>query len=288
MQAAPGRPTTALVFAGGGSFGAIQVGMLKALAAHGLQADMVLGSSVGAINAAHYAADPTPAGIAKLESLWRAARRKDVFPLTLSSVVRFALRRDHLVDPASLRRLVADNLPIRRVEDTPVPLRIIATDVLTGEACVIGEGDAVEAILASTAVPVAFPTVDIGTRHLVDAALSSNTPVRIAVSLGATRIVVLPTGFSCALARPPRDAIAKALHSLTLLIASQLVREIESLDASIDFTIVPPLCPLEGSPYDFSNSADLIDRSYRMTEAWIGSGGLERRVIPGALRAHHH
>ena len=70
---------TAFVFAGGGSFGAIQVGMVQALLEHGLTADFVVGSSVGAINGAYFAGDPTISGVFQLEKLWRGIRRKDIF-----------------------------------------------------------------------------------------------------------------------------------------------------------------------------------------------------------------
>jgi NTE family protein len=282
------RPKTALVFAGGGSFGALQVGMLKALLPAGLEIDMVVGASVGAINAAYFAGNPTAEGVATLESLWRGARRQDVFPLSASSLLRFAVRRDALVDPGALRHLVSSNVEVRQIEHSKVPLYIVATDLLTGEAHVIDRGDVVEAILASTAIPVAFPSVFRDGRHLVDAAVSSNTPVKVAVGLGARRIIVLPTGFSCALQDPPRHAIARALHSLTLLIASQLVRELEVLGPEVDYCIVPPLCPLGGSPYDFSRSGYMIDAAAESTASWISSGGLEHRRIPGQLRSHAH
>ena len=74
------RPKTALVLAGGGSFGAIQAGMLHSLATHGIAADMVVGSSVGALNGAYYAGNPTLEGIEHLEAIWRGLRRRDVFP----------------------------------------------------------------------------------------------------------------------------------------------------------------------------------------------------------------
>ena len=85
---------TAFVFAGGGSFGAIQVGMLHSLATHGIVADMVFGSSVGAINAAYYAGTPTLEGIRKLETIWRGLRRQDVFPISLRTLLGFIRRRD--------------------------------------------------------------------------------------------------------------------------------------------------------------------------------------------------
>ena len=86
-----GQPKTAFVFAGGGSLGAIQVGMLHSLAKHGVAADMACGSSVGAVNAAYYAGDPTIEGIRKLEAIWRGLRRQDVFPISLGALFGFLL-----------------------------------------------------------------------------------------------------------------------------------------------------------------------------------------------------
>src|SRR5262249_25612923 len=80
---------TAFVFAGGGSFGAIQVGMLKSLAAHGVAADMVVGSSVGALNGAFYAGDPTVKGVERLAEIWRGLKRRDVFPITWRTMLGF-------------------------------------------------------------------------------------------------------------------------------------------------------------------------------------------------------
>ena len=91
-----GPVKTAFVFAGGGSFGAIQVGMLHSLAAHGIVADMVVGSSVGALNGAFYAGDPTLGGVERLATVWRGLTRQDVFPINWRTVLGFIRRRDFL------------------------------------------------------------------------------------------------------------------------------------------------------------------------------------------------
>ena len=96
---------TAFVFAGGGSLGAVQVGMLRELMRAGVKADFVVGSSVGAINAAYFAGAPDAAGVDKLEKIWRGLRRHDVFPLTLRSVLGFMGGAGNLIDPFNLRRL---------------------------------------------------------------------------------------------------------------------------------------------------------------------------------------
>ena len=279
---------TAFVLAGGGSFGALQVGMLQALLEAGCVPDLIVGSSVGAINGAYFAGAPTLQGIETLSRLWLQVRRRDIFGLSLASALRFLLQRDFLMHADGLRRLIAHNLPFERLEDARIPVHIIATDLLTGEGVVLSRGPAVDAILASSAIPVAFAPVQIGGRHLVDGAVTSNTPVSIAARLGATRIIVLPTGFACALESPPRGAIANALHALTLLIARQLVAELESLNAGIAFAVVPTPCPRSGSPYDFSNTAGMIETGNRICRDWIAAGGLEERSIPGSLRAHGH
>src|SRR6476619_4377590 len=99
-----GQPKTAFVFAGGGSFGAIQVGMLHALASHGIVADMLFGSSVGALNAAYYAGRPTIEGVRELETIWRGLHRRDVFPVTWRTLFGFVRRRDFRVTSQGLRQ----------------------------------------------------------------------------------------------------------------------------------------------------------------------------------------
>src|SRR5436190_21082733 len=94
---------TAFVFAGGGSFGAIQVGMLQSLVAHGVTADMVVGSSVGALNGAFYAGDPTLKGVQRLADIWRDLKRDDVFPITWRTLIGFLWRRDFLITHDGIR-----------------------------------------------------------------------------------------------------------------------------------------------------------------------------------------
>src|SRR5437763_12526599 len=118
MMPNEGQPKTAFVFAGGGSFGAIQVGMLHALASHDIVADMVFGSSVGALNGAYYAGEPTLEGVRKLEAIWRELRRQDIFPITWRTLLLgFLRRRDFLVTSHGLRKLIETNLPYRNLED---------------------------------------------------------------------------------------------------------------------------------------------------------------------------
>ena len=284
---APAR--TAFVFAGGSSLGAVQVGMLKALLANGWTTDFVVGSSVGAINAAYFASDPTPAGVARLEAVWRSVRRTDIFPVTrLRGLFALVARRGYLVHADGLAALLEAQLPVRQLEQTRVPCHIIATDLLEGTEVVLSSGAAIEALLASAAIPGVFPPVRIGHRYLVDGGVANHTPISAAIELGAQRIVVLPTGYSCTLAEPPRNAIGVALHGLNLLIARHLVNAVRHYRQLVEIVVVPPLCPLNVSPYDFNNALKLIDRAQQTTEDWLRHGGEQIDGVPHEMPLHSH
>lgn len=282
---------TAFVLAGGGSLGAVQVGMLQALLAHGLRADFVVGASAGAINAAYFASAPDTDGLARLARIWWRLRRADIFPVTLASAAWCLLGgRGHLAQPARLRRLIEAQLPFRRLEDAALPCHVVATDALDGTEVTLSRGDAVEALLASSAIPGVFPPVTIDGRALIDGGVASYTPISAAFALGATRVVVVPTGFACALAAPPRGAFAAALHALNLLAMRQLLADVERFANRCEVVIVPPLCPLATSSHDFSQAPVLIERGEAATTRWLRGGGLEasREDPRWALLPHRH
>jgi len=279
---------TAFVLAGGGSFGAVQVGMLRELVASGVRADLVVGCSVGAINGVHFAAAPDRSGIDRLEHIWRRLHWRDIFPLTIANIFAALTRRAHLVDPRGLRSLLERHLPCSHLEETAIPVHVVATRLLAGTAACFSEGPAIPALLASAAIPAAFPPVKIGDEEYIDGGVASNTPVDTALRLGATRVVVLPGGFACALSAPPRGAVASAMHALNLMIARQMIADIEALGSAVEITVVPPLCPVDVSPYDFTRAGELIDRAAKSTREWLDDGGLARRGIPHQLRIHAH
>lgn len=280
---------TAFVLSGGGSLGAVQVGMLQALVEAGLMPDFVVGTSVGALNGAAFADDPTPQGVQRLADLWRSLRREDVFPLTLLAGLKaLLLKRDHLVEAGALLSIVRGILHARRIEQTRIALHVTATDVLSGAEVTLSTGDLDTALMASTAIPVVFPHVEIDGRYLVDGGVGDNTPINTAVGLGATRIIVLPTGMSCGLREPPRDMAALALHIMSLQSMRQLDRDTERFAQRARITIVPPLCPLDVSVFDFSQTAALIDRTVRQTRDWRAGGGMDHHGPLDVALLHHH
>ncbi len=283
-----GQKQTAFVFAGGGSLGAVQVGMLKALVAHGVVPDLVVGASVGAINGAYFAGRPTVEGVAELEKIWLRIRQEDVFPMSVRAGIAVLLaHRNYLVNPAALEHLIASLLPFKKLEDAALPCYVVATDIYNGEDVCFSEGDAHKAVLASASIPAVFPPVRYDDRYLVDGGVANNTPISTAVTLGAKRVIVLPTGFSCSISEPPHSIVAMALHALNLMIMKQLVRDIELHSSQVEIVVVPPLCPVEVTPYDFSQTATLIPRAERSTGEWLRKGGLKSDDIPHTLIPHN-
>ena len=121
-------------------------------------------------------------------------------PFSMRSLIAMLLRnRPHLVEADALRLLLEKNLPYRRIEQAALPLHIVATDVLSGREVVLSAGPVVDAVQASAAIPGVFPSVSIDGMELVDGGVANNTPISVAIALGARRIVVLPAGFACAL-----------------------------------------------------------------------------------------
>jgi NTE family protein len=283
-----GAAKTAFVLAGGGSLGAVQVGMLKALSQQGIVPDFVVGASVGAINGAYYAVSPDAVGIAHLERIWLRLRSADVFPFSMLGTALCLLgHRAHLALPHRLRALIDAELPYRRLEDARIPCHVVASDVLDGSEVTLSSGDVLPALLASAAIPAVFPPVTIDGRALMDGGIASNTPISAAFALGASRIIVLPTGMPCALSAPPRGAVAIGLHALNLLAMRQLLADVDRYADRCELQVIPPLCPLTVTTYDFARTRELIERAEAATRDWLGDPS--RNADPRwALLAHRH
>jgi NTE family protein len=284
----PESYNTAFVLAGGGSLGAVQVGMLLELAANGISPDLVVGVSAGALNGAFLALEPSIGMLHRMAQLWSRVRRADVMTLSLGTVLALLGFRSHLADARGLRRLLERELPYRDFSATAVPLHIVAADQHSGAEVLLSSGAVIEAVLASTAIPGVFPAVRIGERLLVDGVVATGTPIATAVRLGATRLMVFPCGFTCVEKAVPRHAIGRAMHAITLLGARQLRQDFAHYADRVALRLVPPLCPLAHSSYDYSNGAALIDAARDSTRRWLDDGGLANGEFPHQLAVHSH
>ncbi|MGQ0570638.1 MAG: patatin-like phospholipase family protein [Armatimonadota bacterium] len=208
------QPRTALVLCGGGLRGAVEVGFYRAIIELGLRVDLVVGTSIGAINGAFIAAGASPA---ELERLWTQIRLRSFFEPNWGVLLRGAAA-DSLCTPRRLHRFVVKHLPIKTFEELPTPLLITATDLDNGESVVLSTGDCnlIDAILASTAVPGIFPPVRIGRRRLADGGIVSNLPVEVAVDHGATRVLAMDCRCDDAYAEPTTGFLAHILRAFHL------------------------------------------------------------------------
>lgn len=219
-------PRTAFVLGGGGILGATQIGMLRALLERDLRPDLVLGTSIGAVNGAFLAADPTLAGLTRLSGVWAdlaggapalagrepaAARgRRLTRPRTSASDGETAadVRRErrgrsrrpgrrvpmHLYPPGRFLRMLRHHLPVEEFGELAVPFQCVAASVERSVAHWFSAGPIAPAVLASCAVPGIFPPIQVGDEHFLDGGLVHSIPVGRAVALGAERIFVLHVG----------------------------------------------------------------------------------------------
>ncbi|MEX1368446.1 MAG: patatin-like phospholipase family protein, partial [Nannocystaceae bacterium] len=283
-------PKVAFALSGGGSLGAVQVGMIRALYERGITPDLVIGTSAGAINASFIASHPaTVATAEQLTEIWLSLSTFDVFPLRpVRATLALTGLRNYLVSSGALRSMIAEHLPIARIEDAPIPLIIIATDLMSGEEVELSSGPAVDAVLASSSIPGVFPPVRWGDRVLVDGGVSNNTPLMPAVLSGAERVYVLPTGMACGLRRPPRGSLGVLMQSLSLLVMQRLIVEVELYRERTELIVLPPPCPIETAPVDFGDSRELITRGREGTHRYLDRLDAGDVEAPMRLRLHSH
>ncbi len=187
------RPV-AFVLGGGGSWGALQLGMLQALARTDLTPDLVVGTSVGSLNGAILAADPALA-VERLEAIWPNVTRNDVFPGgVLRGLRTLSVSRSWIFDNAPLTDQLTASLPVTAFEELAIPFVAVATDFGTGAVAELDSGDLRSALLASSAIPGIYPWVERDGRRLVDGALVANVPITVALERGAQSLVVLDCG----------------------------------------------------------------------------------------------
>lgn len=223
------RPHTALVLSGGCLRGVAQIGVLKALAAAGIRPDLVVGTSVGAVVGALYAAGRTPADIE------RAAHE-----LVVARLKCWSFSRHGLWTLKGVQALVRQHLPCQRIEDFPIRFAALATDVLTGRAATFTAGDASGVVVASAAMPGFFVPAVVAGRRYADGCLVSPLPVRAARALGAQRVIAVNT-----LCDPGREHAAglldAVLRSSRLMV--QALAAHEAADA--DVVIAPDLAAFD-------------------------------------------
>jgi NTE family protein len=260
---------TALVLAGGSTRGAIQIGMLQVLAEHGFVPDRIYGSSVGAINGVGFAADPTRTGVERMTQVWLRIRREDVYPQgRLHGPWLYLQQRDAVYANSGLRAIIEEGFPYERLEDAVVPVEVVATSLVDGGERWFTYGPAVDAVLASAAMPAIFPPVEVDGERFIDGGVVDNVPIQRAIDAGATRIVVLlcsPPAFQPPVARRPVEGMVNALF---IAIHARFVRDMAHLPQGVE--VILCMGP-EGTTRDFDD--------FSTTESLIALGRAEASEV---------
>lgn len=256
IEAAERTPTgVAFVLAGGATRGASQVGMLQALTEAGITPDLIVGTSVGALNGAYYSQAPTLEGLDILADLWASPPRAEIFPLSpLSIAQNLRRKKGYVLDNGGLRNWIRTNTHIDRLEGFPIPLHVVATDATTRTPVVLSEGDTVEALLASSAIPGVFPAITVAGQRLIDGGASADIPLAPALSLAPKTIYVLPTS---PLEPPPPSRIWQLLDRLFGTPAAALDT---AHPDDVEVHWLPPAAP-EANPVTFRASRRLVAES---------------------------
>lgn len=259
---------TAFVFQGGGALSAPEVGMLRALVEAGIQPDLVVGTSAGALNAVAFATDPTLGGVDRLEQLWLTLRRRNVARVSPAILARaLAGRRDGLFDTTPLVSLLTSGFVAPLLEDTTIPAHVIATDLMTADPIVLSHGDTVSALLASSAFPGMYPPVLRDGKQLIDGGVSADIPVLQAEALGASVSYVLPAAVPDDDDAPPRGPLAMAYHALGQILDATARRDAQSARGVVH--VLPAAASPASNPLDFRETRRLIDDGHRLAVDWL-------------------
>jgi NTE family protein len=277
---------TAVVLGGGGILGAVQVGMLRALLEAGVRPEMVLGTSVGALNGAVLAALPAEEVADRLDALWRSSDAREVFGAGTVRRLRELFRTGVAVHSAEpLQRAAAKVLGQRRIEDLALRFMCCASSIEDAAEHWFDRGPVVEAVLASAAVPGLLPPVVVEGRHYLDGGLVNSIPLGRAVELGAGRIFVLQVGRIDQPLRPPKRPWEVALVAFEIARRHRYARDLAAVPPEVEVHVLPT--GEGGAPAwnsfaalryrDFGEPGERIGAAYRASGEYLSRLGLRGR-----------
>jgi NTE family protein len=261
----------AFVLGGGGHMGAFEVGMLRALLERDIRPDLIVGTSVGALNGAAVAADPTLEMVDRLRAVWLDADQGKVFGGSLlAGALNMFRSRTHLHSNEPLADLVNKLVGVATFEELTVPFQCVAASVERAAEVWFSEGPLVDAILASAAVPGVLPPVEIGGEHFIDGGVVNSIPISRAVELGAKEIYVLHVGRAESRLVPPKTPIQVATVTFEIARRHRFNRDLAALPPGVRAHVLPTgessQTGLRQYNYrNFKAIAKHIDRAYEAT-----------------------
>ncbi|MBI3605533.1 MAG: patatin-like phospholipase family protein [Nitrospirae bacterium] len=252
----------ALVLSGGGSKGAIEVGFYQALVERGIKIDFIVGSSIGAVNGAFIASGVSPEAVA---ALWRNLNIHDLYGFNWENLWKF-FRSNSLYDHRRFRRFLERHLPVRNFEELKIPLIVPCTNFQTGDPIYIRQGDLLDALMASVAMPGIFPPQMCHGYQLVDGAVAENMPLEMAVSEGATLILAMQYN-CCKGSNGPVQGLLKILsRAFSIALDRKTLCDVRHYQSKAKLIILEPPFGLNIDLLDFRYSGQLIEKSYQFAK----------------------
>ncbi|MGW4501729.1 patatin-like phospholipase family protein [Micromonospora sp. NPDC004336] len=271
------RGPVAFVLGGGGVLGAVEVGMLRALFRAGIRPDMVLGTSIGAVNGALVAAEPAESVTDRLVRLWASPEASEVYGDSVARQLRRFAARTHLHSPRPLRKLLEAELGAETTfADLQVPFRCCAANIERAAEHWFDSGPLVPAVLASASVPGLLPPARIGDEHFVDGGIVNSIPIGEAVAAGAGRIFVLQVGRIERELSPPRRPWEIAQVAFEIARRHRFAREMAALPAGVEVHVLPTggLNPRDDTPWAYRDMAAVgrrISRAYTASRHYLAT-----------------
>jgi NTE family protein len=286
----PTTGVTAFVLGGGGLLGAAEVGMLRALFEAGVRPDLILGTSVGALNGALVAADPGPGVIERLAALWESAvTTRDVYgDGAVRQVTRAVRTGTHLHSSEPLRDRLAQELGDLTFAELAVPFQCCAASIEAAAEHWFTHGRVVDAVVASAAVPGLLPPALVDGVHYLDGGIVNSIPVGRAVECGASRVFVLQVGRVDRPLTAPRKPWEVARVSFEIARRHRFHREMAELPEHVDAHVLPTGGGSRKDDSllayrDFRAVSRRIDAAYHATAAYLGEHlGQPDRVQQGS------
>jgi len=261
------RDHIVFVLSGGSVRGAAQAGMIRVLLEHGIVPDEVVGVSAGALNGTFLAANPTVEQARLLEGVWRdVADRKPIRGSFIRNVAAIVRGRPSFDNGDRLRALIADHAPMEDLAQASVPCHVGTTDASTGQLSWWTSGPLVDLLCATTAVPGVLPAVDLGDGTLhIDGGVVSNIPLRRALSLAPTRLVVLDVA---AKFTPATKQTALSLMLVGFRAAAAELTRQQWLDVPADLDVLHIELPtVDDAPdFEFELVPDLLAQGAQVAE----------------------
>jgi len=273
--------TTAFVLGGGGVLGAVEVGMLRALFERGISPDLVLGTSVGALNGAMVARDPTEAVIERMLDLWRSASEsgREVYgDKPLRTVRRAMATGTHIYSAEPLKQRLVEELGDITFGELPVRFQVCAASIERAAEHWFDSGPVVDAVVASAAVPGILPPAKVGDEHYLDGGIVNSIPLGRAVQLGATRVFVLQVGRIDRPLTVPKRPWEVARVSFEIARRHRFNRELAELPEDVECHVLPARGTSSRDdtlfgPRDFSTVEARIDQTYEACRDYLAGHG---------------